>query len=457
MLDGLGFAGLLAVWLAAAGGVLLLVQRSTIPTSGLTVLYIFMLWAFYWFGGAIHFIVEYFQLPDYYLIRRPQRVRLGLRYGTYAIVAFAISHAIALRYFGAWIQRIRKIVNLPNDLSFSASVRYLWIGILIFFLLKYTIIGGLPTITSFFSAGRLLIAVGLCLLALRALERRDYWQVVGWIGASLLLPFFTAAFLGFMGIGATITIVTVGIVLLNIRLRPSILVLGLIGIYMGLSLFVNYSQNRGNIRRNVWYERDVFGGVFATYNILADFEWFDPTDSRHLEPVDRRFNVNHIVGSAVVHRQRTGESAETVWGAAVAIIPRVVWPSKPAVTGGHALAERYTDIQYAETVSIGAGKVMEFYINFGVWGVLIGYAFFGVAIAYLDFRAGWALQRGDEAGFAQWFLPGLMFLKVLGPLSELTVRVIAAFVLMWGLNKIIGGEEIRSAARTTRPSPVRRG
>jgi hypothetical protein len=54
------------------------------------------------------------------------------------------------------------------------------------------------------------------------------------------------------------------------------------------------------------------------------------------------------------------------------MIPRVLWPDKPAVGGGGDIVSQFTGVQFARGTNIGPGQVLGFYMNFGIWGVIGG-------------------------------------------------------------------------------------
>ena len=141
---------------------------------------------------------------------------------------------------------------------------------------------------------------------------------------------------------------------------------------------------------------------------------------QHLFALDVRLNQNYLVGVGVM-RHREGET-ELLYGATVpfwALIPRAIWPDKPAVGGGGDLVSQFTGITFAEGTSVGTGQVLEFYMNFGMPGVLAGFAVLGFILMRLDQRMMRALAMGNIHGLVQCALPGLALLQPLGSLLEI--------------------------------------
>ena len=86
-------------------------------------------------------------------------------------------------------------------------------------------------------------------------------------------------------------------------------------------------------------------------------------------------------------RHREGET-ELWYGATVplwALIPRAIWPDKPAVGGGQDLVSEFTGNQVCMKAPVSvSGQVLEFYMNFGMPGVLAGFAVLGFILMRLD-------------------------------------------------------------------------
>jgi hypothetical protein len=227
------------------------------------------------------------------------------------------------------------------------------------------------------------------------------------------------------------------------RPRWHVLIVGLLLVYAGLSVYVSYTRDRNAIRDVVWGGGGFFERVERVYETATTLEPFDPRDPDHFLRVDRRLNQNLLVGSAVdfleVNAVRDFGRGQTLWQALIALVPRAVWPEKPVMAGSMTVVSDYTGLQFERTTSVGVGHVMEFYINFGTPGVVLGFLVLGVVVTALDQAAGVRLRRGDWKGFALWFLPGLSMLQVGGSLVELTSSAAAAVIAALIVNRLLLG------------------
>jgi membrane protein implicated in regulation of membrane protease activity len=80
---------------------------------------------------------------------------------------------------------------------------------------------------------------------------------------------------------------------------------------------------------------------------------------------------------------------------------------------------------------------MEFYVNFGTTGVIVGFMIFGLIITTLDVLATERLASGDLRGFVLFYLPGLSFLQVGGQLTEITTSAAASLVVALIVNRVL--------------------
>jgi hypothetical protein len=93
------------------------------------------------------------------------------------------------------------------------------------------------------------------------------------------------------------------------------------------------------------------------------------------------------------------------------------------------LVAQFTGVTFEEGTSVGTGNVLEFYMNFGMAGVVAGFAFLGFILMRLDQGVMRALATGNIHGMVQRALPGLALLQPLGSLLEMLVATISAVVV----------------------------
>ena len=94
-----------------------------------------------------------------------------------------------------------------------------------------------------------------------------------------------------------------------------------------------------------------------------------------------------------------------------------------------------TGLRLSPTTSFGVGNVMEFQINFGIPGVVVGFFLLGWLIGTLDLKAAVAERRGDLGRMILFFLPGVALIQPNGSLVELFSGSAAALVgaFVWNL------------------------
>ena len=201
---------------------------------------------------------------------------------------------------------------------------------------------------------------------------------------------------------------------------------------------MNYMIARNEIRQLVWYQQAEIGDKLQR---IADvfqnnFEWLDLSNERHREAIDNRLNQNLLVGAAVA-RLESGQveyaSGATFGNMIMALIPRALWPEKPAVGGGGTVVHDFTGIDFAEGTSFGAGQVFEFYVNFGTFGVIGGFVLYGWLLGRMDSRIIECLYRGDQRRFLFWFLISLALLHPGGNLVEVFAGTVGAAVCGCGI------------------------
>jgi len=94
----------------------------------------------------------------------------------------------------------------------------------------------------------------------------------------------------------------------------------------------------------------------------------------------------------------SGDSYRTLW---TSFIPRILWPGKPQATIGQDFGHRYYLLQeYDKGTSINLPWLIEFYINFGILGVLSGMFFVGVFFRLLVQKLKFPVQARMEYALA---------------------------------------------------------
>jgi hypothetical protein len=288
----------------------------------------------------------------------------------------------------------------------------------------------LPSASSIVAALATVMIVGLWLRLYGAEVTRDFRRTASTLAILPLLPLATLAGGGFLGFGIYWVLSVVTFLFVIARRRFWFFALAPVVMVLGLSLFVTYMGQRTGIRDTVWREHATLSDRLQRISTLVtDFHVLDLHDPTQLDALNDRLNQNFLVGTGVL-RHETGavalEHGATV--SPLALIPRVLWPDKPQVGGGGDVVSQFTGIQFAAGTSVGAGSVLEFYMNFGVPGLVIGFAALGFLLMRLDHGVMRGLATGDLRMLLSNAMPGLAMLAPGGNFLEIIVSVAAAYV-----------------------------
>jgi hypothetical protein len=219
--------------------------------------------------------------------------------------------------------------------------------------------------------------------------------------------------------------------------------------------------SRTAYRESTWYHDSSFASrVEGAFGMFQDFEWYDSTNSKHREVIDGRLNQNLLVGAAA-ERLQMGlvdfANGSTFVTMALGLIPRALWPNKPQVGGGGTVVTEFTGIAFAEGTSVGAGQVLEFYVNFGTFGVIGGFLIYGWLIGWMDLRTMQMLAERNQAGVLLWFTVCLAMLQPGGNLLEVTVSAAGSAVTSYIFGHFLNrrwGPTGRPATQPSRSSIV---
>jgi len=403
-----------------------------IASVGLPLCYLLSLGIIHWLGAVIHVLPWYSVRDPYTYGGFHQAFLAGLAFTTGSILLAPLILRIILRNC-----QTRVVVERMRTSELRLPETYMFLGMTLYALLAPAV-ASIPSIAAVSVTGVYLTVVGFCLACWRAYLERSRPKLLWWLLIVCCIPFLTVVTLGFIGYGALASLLVFTFVATYYRPRWQAAVgLGLL-IFLGLSLFVTYARDRSTLREAVWGGADYTYRIQALVRTLTDFELINFRYARHLKFIDRRLNQNFLVGRAVetieLGREQSAKG-ETLYQAFLALVPRILWPDKPVRAGSPEIVSHFTRISFAAGTSVGVGQVMEFYINFGTPGVIIGFLMIGVLIRVLDTIAALRLRDGDWQGFMSWFLPSISLLNVGGSLVEVFGTAAASMVLVTIVNK----------------------
>jgi hypothetical protein len=281
------------------------------------------------------------------------------------------------------------------------------------------------------------------------------------MASTITFPLITVLAQGFLGYGFAATLIVFSLMASFTRLGWKTVVVTVLLAYTGLSVYVTYMRDRGDIRSVVWGGATLEDRWDQLSTTISTTEWFDLSNQAHLDRIRGRLDQDFLVGAAAVYLEDGNVPfayGSTIIAAAVAVVPRALWPDKPVVGGSGDIVSTYTGIRFAEGTSVGVGHVLELYINFGTAGVIAGFLVIGLLVTYVDRTAAVYLNDGNAERFLLWYLPGLSLLQVGGAMSEVMATAGASLALVLIVNRVaahIGGPELTTQAETTEALPAR--
>jgi hypothetical protein len=338
---------------------------------------------------------------------------------------------------GVWVSRC----NVEGPLTIqTASRRQFWLFCLI---AGWLVVYGLSPLTKIPSLGAAIekgAAVWMLgvLLGLRGTLGCEPLRAALWMAALLVYPTVMLLLGGFLSYGSTAIIVCLAPLVVSTRSHwraaAGLLLIAVVGVHV----FLSYFQNRNEIRYAVWGGTDLESRVSATTKIFKELKVFDPNDEAQLRALDLRLNQNYFAGLSAANLDAGHVDylwGRSVWEGILALVPRIIWPDKPVYGGSPMIVSEMTGLELDEGTSWGVGQVMEFHINFGVPGIVIGFLLLGWSLGRLDLMAAVAERAGDAPRLFRSFLPAVALIQPNGSIIELVGGAAAAWVAAfgWGL------------------------
>ncbi len=420
---------------------------------GLPIAYLFSLLLIHVPGAFAHVVAGDFLL-------NADLIELAMRYTAIGAVCF-----VAGVWLARWLGR-RSVPGMPVGAGVNQS-RFWWFCLIAGWVCIYGMspLYSIASVSAAVEKGGAIWMLGV-LLGLRAsVEKLDLKWMGFWLGALMVYPVLMLLLGGFLSYGSAAVILVCSA--LTISTRSYWRALGGIAlfVFVSLSIFVTYFHHRNEIRDQVWGGAPMEARIDSVMSTVKDFQWLDPTNRDHLFALDQRLNQNYFVGLAArrIEQGRVNYlEGESVWEGLEALVPRAFWPDKPVFAGSPQIVSKMTGLRVSRNTSFGVGNVMEFQINFGTPGVVVGFLVLGWLIGTLDRKAAIAERQGELGKVILLFLPCVALIQPGGSLVELfggsAAALVGASVWYWAWKRFVGRKSkpkwtlVRSANRIEGPA-----
>ncbi len=395
----------------------MLLVRNRLPSFGLPVGYLYLLLLIHVPGAVAHYAN-----PDSSLAFAAETAN-GIRLTAFGCIAFVL---------GLWIARSRKqATGMTWHHPGSTFQIYCLVGGWIATYALRPLIINVPSIGAAVEYGSrlwilpILISVSLCLI------HRRFSGMAFWIVLGLIFPVTGLLFGGFVSYGSTTVVLMLsGLFVTSRSMLKSWVVISVVSI-VGMGLFVSYFQLRNDIRDSVWGGAPLAERIDQVERIATEFALPDLKNQEHLDAFNERLNQNIFVGLAADRLELEivpFYQGETIWQGLISLIPRAIWAGKPVYGGSGDIIEVMCGLPVNEETSFGVGNVMEFYINWGIPSLLLGFLLFGWIIGILDREAASAYVNRNYGQVIVYFLPALAIIRPGESIVEMTGGAAAGLV-----------------------------
>lgn len=379
--------------------VVLLVRHRS-PSMGLPIAYLFLMMIVH-LPGALAHALPWARFPF------SQATEIGIRLTAIGSLGFVV---------GVWLARRKGVTK--TEVALRPRSKFLLYCVLAGWIVTFILwpfLVRIPTVGSMVDNGCRIWIIGIMLALPVHLAERNIPAVLFWLAAMLVFSVWLLVFGGFLTHALRVNVLCLApLVVLTARIWKvwlGILILS----YVGISFFVSYFIIRDDIREKVWGGRSLEERWNESSRIIKEFQWIDLHDPKHLHSLDQRLNQNFFVGLSA-ERLRRGiveyRKGQTLADGVLMLIPRAIWPDKPVKGGSPKIVAEMTGLYVNEkTTSFGVGNVMEFYINFGMPSLVIGFLIMGFVLGKMDYVGALAYQEGNYLRLITVLLPAFALVQ----------------------------------------------
>jgi hypothetical protein len=303
----------------------------------------------------------------------------------------------------------------------------------------------IPTVRAIWSTINCLIETGMVMLFINAILANDRRRLVNLFMLQVGIGAVRAVFSGHFGFVVLQSQLLLCLALLSSRPRPSAwLILGVAGCIAFIPVTI-WLSGREKMREAMGKGAGISERITAFLEGATMPDSINPIDEANLNRVQERLDYSNLFAAALQHTPENEPYAmgSTIFEPAMmALIPRIIWPSKPISAGGSAYVTRFTGIDF-QNASIATSYFFEFYVNYGPVAVIIGMGILGLVCGLGDY---YYFKHAEKHIATEWTI-FLCFwcLTIIDTMGQLAMSLPVALFVSYILKKTLPAS-IREAA-----------
>ncbi|MEP2612598.1 hypothetical protein [Marinobacter alexandrii] len=357
-------------------------------------------------------------------------------------------------------KRLKRPVGLEH-LHFSRSFRSkLLVGLALFGVAGFSLARlqlPIPLIDAILQVGRNAALIAVCIGAAFTVLTDRKASYRRWLLIGMVIPAIYLIVFGFASYGFILVCILVAFYLAFMRRKtPKLwkaLTAGFAITYIFLAAFVAWMNFRDNLRAMIADNSSIGARIEVLWQAALSSRLLSWYDYQSLDLLTVRLNQYIFVGKAI-ELQSADPSlrlyGETIWIAFFAWVPRFLWPEKPEMNTTQFMRD-HTGIDFGDRATFGNGPVLEYYVNFGWPGIILGLLLLGVLLGRIDTKARQHLDAGQMLGFAKWFAVGMAFVAPLTNLFFMINTAVASFAIFSAIQYFMGTGRVRLGNHAQRP------